>query len=473
VLATLPIRVIPVGSPGILAGMGEMKSVDGLGEDLPRLDRHPRASRQTPDIAGLADLMAVYQVPGVSVAAGSLGAAQWCAAFGTGGGGRSDTVSAQTVFQACSISKHVTAFGVLRLAGDGVLDLDEDIDGYLSSWRLPAGEGGWRPRVTLRQLLAHTAGLSYNWFRGYHPGEPAPSMLQVLRGEPPANTPPVRPALLPGARFRYSGSHYAVVQQLLADVTGTPFAELMHTLVLGPVGMTDSSFDQQFPHQRPGPAALGHHATGTPVGGGWRVLPEMAGAGLWTTPADLVRFELEIIRASAGQSPLLAAELAAQMLVPQVPGGMGLGTEIGTEAGPVMFGHTGSNIGYTCFSFAWPGTGTAVAAMANSEDASELLATLLTAARRRYAPPPDARAHTGDVTGRYLLRDDYPLHLGADAGTLTLTAPGQRPAALHPMPGGRYHLPGLDCEISFGHTGGQPVLSITQEGTTQATTRTP
>lgn len=105
----------------------------------------------------------------------------------------------------------MTAFGALRLAGDGVLDLDGDIAGYLTSWQLPAAGGGWRPRVTLRQLLAHTAGLSYNWFRGHDTGEPAPSLLQVLLGEAPANTPPVRPSLLPGSPFRYSGSHYAVL----------------------------------------------------------------------------------------------------------------------------------------------------------------------------------------------------------------------------------------------------------------------
>lgn len=117
--------------------------------------------------------------------------------------------------------------------------------------------------MTLRQLLAHTAGLSCNWFRGYNPGESAPSLLQTLRGEAPADTPPVRPSLLPGGRFRYSGSHYAVLQ-LMAEITATPFDELMRALVLAPEGMSDSSFSQQFPHQRPGGVALGHHVTGNP-----------------------------------------------------------------------------------------------------------------------------------------------------------------------------------------------------------------
>ncbi len=104
--------------------------------------------------------------------------------------------------------------------------------------------------------------------------------------------------------------------------------------------MSDSRFSQQFPHQRAEPAAMGHHVTGTPVADGWRTLPEMAGAGLWTTPADLVRLELEIARATAGGSALLGHDLAAQMLTPQVPGGMGLGTEVDISGGCLRFGHT-------------------------------------------------------------------------------------------------------------------------------------
>lgn len=454
--------------------MGETRSVDGWPEELSRLDRHGSSGQRTPDTAGLPDLMGIYRIPGVSVAVARLDGRAWCSGYGTTGAGRRDHVSRRTVFQACSISKHVTAFGALRLVADGVLALDADIGGYLAAWQLPGG-GGWRPRVTPRQLLAHTAGLSYNWFRGYDPGEPAPSLLQTLRGEAPANTPPVRPGLLPGSRFRYSGSHYAVLQLLMAEVTATPFDELMRTLVLEPAGMSGSSFSQQFPRQRPGEVALGHHVTGTPVPGGWRVLPEMAGAGLWTTPADLTRLELEIVRAAAGESRLLGRDLAGQMLTPQVPGGMGLGTEIDTSAGYLRFGHTGGNVGYSCFSFAWPAAGAAVAVMANSEDASEVLGSILAAAGRRYAAPPDPAtpAAPDDPAGRYLLREDYPVDIVADGTRLTLTAAGQHPAELLPLPGGRYRLPQLDCEITFGHAGGLPVMCIRQEGIVQTAPRSP
>jgi CubicO group peptidase (beta-lactamase class C family) len=298
---------------------------------------------------------------GIGVAVGGLDGEVWT-------GGR------DMLFPACSISKHVAAFGTLRLVADGKMDLDADVNTYLSSWHLP-GSG----TVTVRQLLAHTAGLTENWFPGYAEGQPVPSLLQILKGEPPANTPPVRRELPQGSQFRYSGSHYAVLQQLLIDVTETPFDELMARLVLEPVGMAHSSYDQHFPYEHRARAALGH-ARGAPVVGGWHVQPELAGAGLWSTPADLVRLELEVCRAIDGASTLLSPDLAVQMLTPQVPGGFGLGTEVGDGC----FGHTGQNTGYSCFSFAWPASGTSVAVMTDAEDCRDTLVLLTETAQDHF-----------------------------------------------------------------------------------------
>jgi CubicO group peptidase (beta-lactamase class C family) len=308
-----------------------------------------------------AGLVPVDRVSSVGVAVGGRDGDVW-------------TDGQDLVFQACSISKHVAAFGTLRLVADGVVELDADVNGYLSGWKVPGGG-----TVTVRQLLAHTAGLTKNWFPGYAAGEPVPTLSQILRGEPPANTPAVRRELPPGAEFRYSGSHYAVLEQLLTDVTGTPFDELMAALVLEPVGMVDSSYHQGFPYEQGARAARGHRG-GVPVAGGWHTQPEMAGAGLWSTPADLVRLELAVDRAVAGESALLPRALAEQMVTPQVPGGFGLGTEFGGGC----FGHTGQNTGYSCFSFLWPASGTAVAVMTDAEDCRDALRGLIELAARDY-----------------------------------------------------------------------------------------
>ena len=401
------------------------------------LDRHALSGTLTPDVATLAEQMDLYRVPLVSVAVGDRNGDTWA------------NDGQDLAFQACSISKHVAAFGTLRLVTDGTLDLDTNVNEYLTSWQVPG-----RQVVTLRQLLAHTAGLSYNWFRGYAAGEPVPTLLETLRGTGPANTPPVRPSLLPGSRFRYSGSHYAVLQQLLTDVTGTPFEELMQTLVLAPLNMADSSYDQRFPDLHP--VAPGFHNDDSPVPGGWRTIPESAGAGLWTTPADLVRLELEIIRATSGESKLLSRDAATQMLKSPIPDGTyGLGTEVQNG----RFGHWGGNVGYNCFSFAWAGSGVAVAAMSNSEGAAELLNSLLNAAARRYGPVP---LPSGTAEGRYLLREDYPIDVQVEEGGIVLfAAAGQPPVELTSLSNGNYRHPGLDLEIHFG----DGVMEMHQEGT--------
>lgn len=428
---------------------------------LDQLDRQSRWREASPDRVGLVDLMRFYDVPAVSVAVWQEGVEPWAHVYGT-------ATDPRSIFQACSISKHVAAFGALRLVDDDVLALDEDIDAYLVSWRLPES-GGWRASVTVRQLLAHTAGLSYNWFRGFGQEEAVPTIAEVLRGQPPATSPPVRATMLPGSGFRYSGSHYAVLQQLMEDVTGTGFADLMRSLVLEPLGMADSSYDQDFPH-RHGQVARGHHLDGTTVAGGWRVQPELAGAGLWTTPSDLCRVGVEVAHAVAGQSTLLSRGLATEMTTPQVPGGFGLGTSVDDD-GRLRFGHTGGNVGYGCWLFTWPATGTSMAVMANNEGAEEVLLAVLAAAEQRQgrtgsAPP-------AELTGTYLVRDGYTVTITNDGDGLTLHSPGQPPLGLHPLPDGSFRATALDCELSFVDQDGDITLRLRQQDMTLTATRQP
>ncbi|MEV0675163.1 serine hydrolase domain-containing protein [Actinosynnema sp. NPDC050436] len=436
---------------------------------LERLDRQSRWLGRSPDRVGLAELMRLYDVPAVSIAVRQDGSEPWEHAYGTTGADVPGAVGPRTLFQACSISKHVAALGVLRLVDQGVLDLDGDVDRYLVSWHLPLSDG-WRPVITVRQLLAHTAGLSYNWFRGFGRGEAVPTTADVLHGRGPATSPPVRAAMLPGSGFRYSGSHYAVLQQLVEDVTGQGFADHLRSSVLDPLGMADSSYDQDFPHRRED-VARGHHLDGTPLRGGWRVQPELAGAGLWTTPADLCRVGVEVARAAAGRSALLSCRLATEMTTPQVPGGFGLGTSVHTG---LRFGHTGGNAGYGCWLFTWPATGTTMALMANNELADEVLWAVLAAADHHHGgtagpPHPDP----ADLAGAYRLRDDYTVEIATDGQTITLHAPGQPPLPMHPLPAGRYRTTALDCEITLDTEGGERVLRLRQQNTTQTATRIP
>jgi CubicO group peptidase (beta-lactamase class C family) len=211
------------------------------------------------------------------------------------------SVPVSTLFQAGSISKPIAAMVALELAARGQADLDADVNDMLTSWRLPEAAG-----ITLRHLLGHTAGIGVSFLPGYRAGVATPTLLQSLDGSPPAATAPVRPDPAFKDTFRYSGGGYAVLEQLVTDCTGQPFAEAAKKLVLEPIGMTNSTFEQ------PLPARL-HACAARPD---WNTYPEAAAAGLWTTPTDLARFVCAL-QASLGELPSpLHHAAAVHMLTP-------------------------------------------------------------------------------------------------------------------------------------------------------------
>ena len=266
----------------------------------------------------LAARMAFYRLPGVSMAIFDNYRLAWARGYGLREAGQAAPVDSDTLFQAASISKTITAIIVMRLVEAGRLDLDEDVNNYLTSWQAPAN-AGWQPRLTLRQLLSHSAGLTVPGFPGYYRQHELPTLTQILKGAEPANTPPVRVNAVPGVQFRYSGGGTTIVQQLLVDVTGQPFPELARELVLAPLGMDQSGFEQPLPLDRWDRAATGHRPGGQPVAGRWHVYPEMAAAGLWSTPTDLARLALDLQNTNAGRAGgILHRESVNQLLTPPV-----------------------------------------------------------------------------------------------------------------------------------------------------------
>jgi CubicO group peptidase (beta-lactamase class C family) len=192
----------------------------------------------------LDERMRVHKVPGVSIAVIDSFRIVWARGYGVREAGGTDSVTTETLFQAASISKPVAALAALRLVQEGVLDLDEDVNRKLKSWKIPDSRFTTTQPVTLRRMLSHSAGLTVHGFRGYASTEPVPTVLQIVNGEPPANSRAIRVDTFPGARWRYSGGGYTVMQQLLVDVSGKPFPELMRTQVLDPLGMKHSTYEQ-------------------------------------------------------------------------------------------------------------------------------------------------------------------------------------------------------------------------------------
>jgi len=317
----------------------------------------------------------------------------WTGGFGTLAAGAAPA-TANTPFQSGSISKPVFALAVMKLAETGTIDLDADVNDYLKSWHCPAKDG-WQPRITLRQLLSHTAGTTVHGFPGYPASGPWPTIPQILRGVPPANTQPVVVDILPGTQFRYSGGGTTIAQQVVVDVTETPFPELMRELVLDPVGMSDSGYEQPAPSILAKRAAKGHPLNGTEIDGGYHVYPEMAAAGLWTTAADLARLGAEVMRALRGDASklALAPETVSSMLRPQLAGQeigqefVGLGWFCAGKEQNFRFFHDGWDHGYVATMLMLPAIGKGAVVMLNSNQGWMLRSEIAAAVGREYGWP--------------------------------------------------------------------------------------
>ena len=315
----------------------------------------------------LAELMKTYNVPGLSLAIIENYKIVDAKAYGVIEAGSNTPVTTHTLFQAGSISKPVAATGALYLVEHGKLSLDEDVNEKLKTWKVPDNEFTQTQKVTLRRLVSHTAGMTVHGFPGYDINDALPNVVQVLNGEKPANTDPIRVDTIPGTKWRYSGGGVTIEQLLMTDVTGKPFPALMRELVLDKVGMNDSSYEQPLPSARAAKTAGGTRMDGTAVHGKWHIYPEMAAAGLWTTPTDLAKFAIEIALSKQGKANhVLSQKITQEMLTP-VMNDVGLGFFLDKE-NPGQFGHNGADEGFQALLTMNADTGNGVAIMVDSDN---------------------------------------------------------------------------------------------------------
>jgi len=331
-----------------------------------RIDAVEVGKGEAPVTLDLEKLMKLYNVPGFSVAVIEDYKIAWSKSYGVTEPGGKTPVTAKTLFQAGSISKPVAAAGMLALVQQGKLSLDEDVNQKLKSWKVPENEFTKSEKVTLRRLASHSAGLTVHGFPGYDVNEKVPTLVQILNGEKPANTEAIRVDFVPGTDERYSGGGITIEQQLMIDVSGKKFPALMEETVLDKIGMTDSSYEQPPPVERAAMTAGGAYGDGQEVHAKWHVYPEMAAAGLWTTPTDLAKFAIEIALSKHGKSnKVLTQKTAQEMLTPQSKD-FGIGFALSKDR-PGEFGHDGADEGFQAMLVMNSETGQGVAVMANSD----------------------------------------------------------------------------------------------------------
>src|SRR5580704_6826595 len=282
--------------------------------------------------------IAHQHVPGLSLACIHNGTVAWTQAFGVVRVG-SEPVTPETLFQASSIGMPVTALAVLRLVEQGKLNLDVDVSHYLRSWKLPTNRFTEEKKVTLRELLSHTAGATVHGFEDYAAVEKVPTLVQVLNGESRANSAPVTIDFVPGSQFRYAGGNYAIIQQILTDVTGESFPDLMQELVLQPLHMVHSTFQQPIPEKLRPLLGIPYNKDGNAIPGGPHTSPMTAVAGLWTTPSDLALFALAIQDALAAKPGAIVSPSTAHEMLRPVRGNYALGFVIDGNSPSRYFFH--------------------------------------------------------------------------------------------------------------------------------------
>jgi CubicO group peptidase (beta-lactamase class C family) len=329
----------------------------------------------------LGEAMASLNIPAASIALIDQDRIAFARAYGDG-------VTPDTLFQAASLSKFVAAVGAMRLVDQKRLSLDADVNASLTSWKVAANAFDETHPVTLRGLLSMTGGIGVPGFIGYEVGAPLPTLTQILDGAPPANSPPVTVIAVPGGAYHYSGGGFEIAEALMVDTLHAPFPEAMVALVLRPAEMMHSTFAQPPPPELAGVAAKGHYGDGQEIPGGFRVCPEHAAAGLWSTPSDLANLLLLVGRAWRGESRLfLSLEAAREMLKPQNGGPYGLGAAVRDLDGSLVVMKRGQNVGYQGYLILLPGEGQGLVVMTNSDNGSILAEALARRAGQLFGWP--------------------------------------------------------------------------------------
>lgn len=334
----------------------------------------PRYYIEGDKLKSITEAMEEYNIPGLSLAVIDNFEVVWAKGYGVADTETKNPVDKHTIFQAASISKPVTALAVMKMVQDGKWDLDENINTYLKSRKLPENGFTKKKAVTLKNLLSHNAGVTVHGFPGYKPDAVIPNLVQVLEGEDPANTNKIFVDTEPETINRYSGGGTTIVQQAMIDLKGKSFEEIMQETVLTPLEMNNSFFSQSaLNEEQCENATAGHYNDGTQVVGKRHLYPEMAAAGLWTTAEDLAKYAVEIQKSLKDKSnKILSQEYAEIMTTPVLNGeyNIGLGnTEFNNE---MLLEHGGGNEGYVCYLLFHREKGFGFAIMTNSSNYSEI-----------------------------------------------------------------------------------------------------
>jgi len=422
----------------------------------------------------LSEQLKKYHTPGLSIAVINNGKIEWARGFGIANEESKDSVDIETLFEAGSVSKPTFALTVMKLKEKGIVDLDKDVNEYLKAWKVPSHDN-WQPKLTLRQLLSHTAGLTVHGFPGYLKTDSIPTVPQLLSGKSPANTGEVKVNILPGTAFRYSGGGTTIAQQTIMDITGKSFPALTREELFNPLKLKHSTYMQPLPDSLEEIASTAFPYKGIPIVGRYHVYPEMAAAGLWTNPSELALLAIEVQKALKGESSFYKKETIEEMLTPQkIASNIGIGFFLNGKGDSARFGHGGWDEGFVTDLAAYKHLGKGAVIMINSNEGVALLNEIMQAIAIEYQWPdylPKSQKPAAlsvneikKVKGIYSNEEGQELKLDEANGILTLTYQHQNPIPLIKSTENKFYDKQFNFLISFD----KDVLQFKQMGDTKS-----
>ena len=346
---------------------------NGLQEAVLLTNKHDRTF-------SLQERMKYYEVPGLSIAVIKDNKIEWAKSYGLKLKNSTDSVSLSTKFQAASLSKPLTAIVALKMVDKKKIQLDSSVNSQLTTWKIPENDFTTDISITPRHLILHTSGLNVPAYPGYEKDSEIPELIELLNGVGNSNTEPTKVLVKPNTEWRYSGAGYSVLQLLMIEKSELSFPKLMQNELFKPLNITNSSFEQESLHD----IAFAHLENGNVVEKGYHIYPEMAAAGLWTTPVDYAKVICELQKSYRGESNLILNQKSAQYALSKHWGGMGLGFILRNNGDSTALAYSGGNHGYICDIYSYLHNGSGVVIMTNSNNGAPLIEEIYRSLSKEY-----------------------------------------------------------------------------------------
>jgi CubicO group peptidase (beta-lactamase class C family) len=409
------------------------------------------------DTSTLDERLAHYKTPGISIAVINNGKLEWARGFGYRNVEKKEPVTQNTLFQVASISKPLVGLVFIKLLEKNEIDIDTNVNGYLKSWKIPSNSE-WEPLVTIRQLLSHTAGFTVGGFPGYSLNDEIPTTVQVLNGEFPSNTGAIEVNIIPGTRLRYSGGGITIAQLILEDKFNKPFYEIMDSLLLTPLNLINSTYQQPISKSHRKLTATGYLSDYQAITGGHHIYPEMAAAGLWTTPAELSNIVTEVQMAVQNKSKYISSRSINEMLTPQIIAPeIGIGFFLNGKGDSLIFQHNGGNHGFSSQLMGYKGLGKGAIVMINSNE-YEIINEVMRAIAFEYNWPDFIKENTQyslDIEslepykGKYVSEEGWDITISQHNDQLRLEMLSQPPVYLIPESDHTFYSEQLNIKVEF------------------------